>query len=565
MRCVIGVTWFGTGGIHWLDEQQQTELYKDAVTMVQAGLSVVRLFVPAANLMEQRLPATIDQVRAAVDAAQAAGLSVIISAPTFWMNGMVLPPADPSGVAVFENEASLEQAEAMLRGLAAGLRDCSQALIYDLGDEIFHARRSTNLPVVAVRRWFKRMTSAVRSQDPGAVVMQCHDAGWGTNEGRRWLLAASPVDLIGVHAFPLWSPMRLESHADRRATMLLPFLVAVVAAWQRVVVDELTCYGAGEPETLRYARAVIPACMARGAESVLWWCYKDIESRRPPYTGRPSETDRGLVRRDGTPRTVFETIRELAAGELIAPRRATAALVLSEPSDERRSYLSPGLDPLEAEFTAHEALTTAHIVHDVRRLNQVDGYDFLVCPGMTDVSFETQDILMRHVRDGGDLLVSLGGGAGGIPEELLDGLRCVDFRRDFSGVFRIGKDVAGEVSVPELAVLEGDGWSSIAHVDNIPAMWYRTVGNGHIVVIPWWPEATVGTSTLRVLYDVALARMGQRSTWNLPDDVEVLAVSLNGRPAHLLINHDDARAHELPGVEVPALGPRYTFVLEADA
>ena len=73
MRCVIGVTWFGTGGIHWLDEQQQTELYKDAVTMVQAGLSVVRLFVPAANLMEQRLPATIDQVRAAVDAAQAAG------------------------------------------------------------------------------------------------------------------------------------------------------------------------------------------------------------------------------------------------------------------------------------------------------------------------------------------------------------------------------------------------------------------------------------------------------------------------------------------------------------
>jgi endo-1,4-beta-mannosidase len=373
-RFRLGVNyWPAATAMGWLSRYDGGVVRRDFHRIASAGMDTVRIFLRWEDL--QPVPGMIARSALAsiVDTADLAwetGIELVVTLFTGHMSGVNWIPAwatgGSDGDARFRvvSGGTVQPGRKILRSwyddpvvvtsqahLAAGV---STALAghpgvwaWDLGNE------SSNCTIppdrAAGERWLDRMTSIIRTSDPGRpITIGTHmedletDRMIGPAEAARW------CDFVCMHGYPIYA----DWSAGPVDEQLVPFLAAITA-WLAgdapVLFAELGHPTAppGQPPAgqqvseaaaAAYAGPVVDALHRGGGIGALLWCFSDYEAAlhaSPPLDQAVHERTFGLWRADGTPKPVV--------GELAA--RAGRHRVHATPS-------RPWLDVTAEEFNA---------------------------------------------------------------------------------------------------------------------------------------------------------------------------------------------------------------------
>ncbi len=349
-RFRLGVNyWPSETAMGWLRAYDGAVVRRDLSCMAAAGLDTVRIFVrwedaqPAPDVLDH---ATLAALVDTADAAAGAGVELVVTLFTGHMSGVNWVPAwatggsqgDPrfrvvSGGAVqpgapalrnWYSDPEIVDAQARLAaGVSGALAGHPAVWAWDLGNE------NSNCTVPPSRdraeRWLERMTSIIRSTDPGRpVTVGTHmedleeDRVIGPAEAARW------CDFVCMHGYPAYTGWA----AGPSDPLLVPFL-AEVTAWLAggapVLFEELgqSTAPAGqlpvgmqvsEAEAADYTARTLGALRSTGAIGALLWCFADYSAERygePPFDMAVHERTFGLWRSDRTPKPA---VAALASG-----------------------------------------------------------------------------------------------------------------------------------------------------------------------------------------------------------------------------------------------------------
>lgn len=301
--------WPASCGVEMWREWPEKEIAADLDLMVSFGLNTVRFFArwqdfePAAGSYPSESLARLGRF---LELCAARG---ILAQPSFfvgWMSGGLFWPEWKGPRNLFADEFVVERSVEYARVLARALRPYRATLLgVDLGNELDALAEARSAPPASVRDWCARVTGAIREELPEVLIHSGCDKGQVTQDA-GWRLAAGwqpGVDVLTMHGYPVpgWHPVPSGGLRDPLTQSLLAFYVKCARAVGPVLLQEFgTIVPGTSPHCDAYLSAVLPACLAAGANGFLWWCLRDIEAHgRHPYSKNDFESRLGLVDASG--------------------------------------------------------------------------------------------------------------------------------------------------------------------------------------------------------------------------------------------------------------------------
>lgn len=345
------------------------EIRRDFQHLASLGLQVVRFFLLWEDF--QPSPERIDaqclaRLRAFLDALHREGLQGM---PTFFtghMSGVNWLPEwtldartphgrfrtisggkeRPYGIGDFYTGALLDAQRFAVRTVAEYLHAHPALYAWDLGNEFSNLREPRSSQDAA--QWSAALTGELKAASRADVTGGTHGEDITRDRNIRPSSICAPWTYATMHGYPVYSAFA-RSASD---AAVVPFLSAITAscADKPVLFSEFgnpTCPpGTVSPEariplpgeaTLSvakassntasfaclseeqmsaYAYAVMDKLHAQGALGALWWCYADYAEalrHKPPFDMAPHELTFGIVRSDGTPKPVAQSLAKFAS------------------------------------------------------------------------------------------------------------------------------------------------------------------------------------------------------------------------------------------------------------
>ncbi|MFF1379789.1 beta-galactosidase trimerization domain-containing protein [Streptomyces sp. NPDC058308] len=548
-----------TGCDYWR-EWDGARIDDDFRRMAAAGLNTVRIFVfwgdfePKEGAYD---PVMTDRLRELAGTAGRHGLSCLPSLLTIWMNGQRFDPSWREGRDLWRDADMRERQRAFVHHIATELRDAPNILAYDLGDEVIHVDPTSSAALGAeeVRAWWGTLAGAIRAADPDALVLQANEASAVLGGHAFRPEHALPLDMVGLHGFPVWTPFHIESVAARKATAFLPYLVRRGSAHRPVFVDEMGSYGCDESTAAQYLRAAAHSAFAAGAVGTAVWCWQDFTTERKPYALRPNERHVGLLGADGREKPALAEYRTFArrvTGELAGFRPLPAPVGVFVPEAEPQNeagYLTPSGSDAPAAFYAHLLLQQAHLPYEfTSRDADLERYALVICPSARQLSLPDRHRLAQYVTSGGALLYSTGSLLDAAGDEELFGVRVRDFIRaddthahfTWAGVRFPLRWEPGPIPVIDTAGAE----TLAAFADGSPALTRHRLGEGTAYYLNAPLEAQLNApyrleeASWHRLYEAVAEDAGIRVPLTADDpSVEVTVIGRGDERCGVVINH----------------------------
>ena len=365
--------------MEWLAQYDAAVVRRDFARIAATGMDTVRVFLrwedmqPAATTIDTaNLAAVVDTA----DAAQQAGLELIVTLFTGHMSGVNWIPAWATGGASGDERfrvvsggavqparrvlrnwyADAEIADAQLRladRIASALAGHSAVWAWDLGNE----NSNCTIPPdrAAADQWLERVSTVLRARDPRVLVtVGTHmedlenDRMIGPSEAARW------CDFVCMHGYPIYADWSMGPTDDQ----LVPFL-AEVTGWLAhdtpVLFAEFGHPTAPSNDTpsgdqvsehaaATYTGQTLDNLRGCGAIGALTWCYSDYHAElydRPPLDLAVHERTFGLWRADETPKPAVTEI-QTRRGRPCQPRADTSSwldITIDEFDSDRRRQL----------------------------------------------------------------------------------------------------------------------------------------------------------------------------------------------------------------------------------
>ncbi|MFF5176168.1 beta-galactosidase trimerization domain-containing protein [Micromonospora sp. NPDC000089] len=425
-----------TTGCQYLQRWNAEQIDADFARMSELGFNTVRFFIFWADVEPTEGtydPVVTERIRQFADLANRHGLQCLPSLLTIWMNGQRFDPVWRAGRDLWRDPDLVRRQIAYVHHVASALRD-RDVLAYDIGDEVLHVDSvaSGALSPAEVRTWWRALADSVRSGHPGALVLQANEASAVVGEHNFKPKYADPLDLVGIHGFPVWTPFHIESVSAPKASSFVPYLVRHASQDAAVLVDEFGSYGCGENTAQEYLRAAAHSAFASGAVGLLVWCWQDFRTEEKPYALRPNERQMGLLRADGRSKPAMSEFRSFArrvTNELAGFKPLPAPVgihVLEHNEDGDAGYLKAAGSSAAAGFYAHQLLRRAHLPYEFTR-RDLSRYQLVICPSVRHVTLADQQRLAAYVAQGGILYYSSGDLLHGFGGEELFGVSVEDF------------------------------------------------------------------------------------------------------------------------------------------
>ncbi|UFJ42442.1 beta-galactosidase trimerization domain-containing protein [Brevibacillus humidisoli] len=419
-----------------------SEIERDLAQMAKEGCDLVRFFLfwrdfePEPGQYNQQ---AFELLHRFVQTAASYQLHCIPSLMTIWMNGQLFDLDWRNGRCLWSDPEMTERAERYLQKVAATLAACNNVFAYDIGDELPYVDlpSAVKLERSAAARWLERMVAAIKRGDPAARVIMANDHSALNGEHVFTAeLIAGQCDLLAIHGFPLWAPFALSANSSYRASLYVPFLTKLAAAYSRPLIDEYGLYGASEAIRADYVRTSGTSALLHGAEGLVAWCWQDFVTRDKPYVWRPGEKDVGFYAADGTAKPSAAALQECRKTARLAaegiPVPPAAAIYLPQWfRTGRLSASGAGKSYLEPLFHAFLLLTRLHVPMSFVT-DQLDRYKAVIVPCLQQITQSDIDRLSAFVENGGTLIYTPGSYLYGFGGEELFGIRLRDFTRDIS-------------------------------------------------------------------------------------------------------------------------------------
>jgi endo-1,4-beta-mannosidase len=557
----VGVNYHpAASGCELLSRWDPTRLADDFHEMSRRGCNAVRFFIPwrevepAAGRYDEL---AIARLRQLVSLAEAAGLACVPALLTIFMNGELLDLPWRGGRNLWTDSTMRLRAREYVGRVAAALRQERNVLAYDLGDELVNIAPEVAREVspAQARSWLAELAAAIRENDPGALVMQANESSAVFGEHPFSVGNAEPLDLLGLHGYPLWSVPTIESTASPKATLLPAFLARFALLFGLPLIDELAAYAVSREVAAGYLRAAGHSALANGSLGVLAWCWQDILIDRPPYDVRPQERLIGLLDGSGNAKPAMRELELLARNaEKWAPLRPSPAPVavfvpeLWRPHPRAGSYLEQPAPWALSAFYAFLLLKRAHLQMEFAVRPRLH-HRLLICPSVQRLTSRDHEVLAGFVASGGVLLCSSGTVLHGLGEEHLFGVRPRDFTLD------VAEQASFEwngVEFPidwgpgaRLPVLEAPDAKVLARFQNgHPALTRRRHGRGTAFYLnaPFERQldapGRLDSRAWQLLYDAVAAEAGiEREAACDSPLVEVQVLAGEGRRIAVAINH----------------------------
>jgi endo-1,4-beta-mannosidase len=346
-RFRIGLNyWPSETAMSWLERYDGAVVRRDFDRIATSGMDTVRIFIrwddvqPTATAIDRHaLAAVVDTA----DAAHDAGVELIVTLFTGHMSGVNWIPSwatgGHDGDARFRvvSGADVAPDRLVLRNwysdpeivdAQASLADAvSNALAghpglwaWDLGNE----NSNCTIPPdrATARDWLDRMTSVLRSRDPGrAITIGSHMEDLEDERIIGPALAAEWCDFVCMHGYPIYADFA-SGPTDPHLVPFLAELTAWLAGGAPLLFEEFghpTAPPGRSPAGLQVSEDDAAECAARtvdalwgsGAIGALLWCYTDYDaglSVVPPLDMAEHERTFGLWRADGTPKPVVAAV-----------------------------------------------------------------------------------------------------------------------------------------------------------------------------------------------------------------------------------------------------------------
>ena len=245
------------------------------------------------------------------------------------------------------------------RRVGERMRDHPALFAWDLGNEFSNLRRPATPSDAA--QWSARLTDALLETSGVGASGGMHGEDFSEDRRLRPSTIARPWRFATMHGYSVYSAFA----RDRLDTNVVPFLCQLQQSFSGKAVlftelgnpecppgqnrvDGFACLD--ENELALYAQGAIDRLHARGALGAFWWCWADYDpalATLPPFDRAPHELRFGVVRSDGTPKPVAQTLALFA-------RKARAIVDPPPPSiaDEAEHYA--GLpESIEREYRAY--------------------------------------------------------------------------------------------------------------------------------------------------------------------------------------------------------------------
>jgi endo-1,4-beta-mannosidase len=438
----IGVNYHPTtSGCDLLSAWDPDRLAADFDAMARRGCNTVRFFVPwrevepAAGAYDAEALARLAELTRLADAA---GLLCVPALLTIFMNGELLDLPWRAGRDLWTDATMRGRAREYVARVAAELGPTGNVLAYDLGDELIHIdpAAARSLGRAAAADWLAEMAAAIRAADPGARVMLASEPSAIFGDHPFGVDNAAAVDLLGLHAFPLWSPVAIESTRSPKASLLPAFLARLGAAFGVPLTDELGAYAVAPEVAADHLRAAGHSALANGSAGVLAWCWQDIAATGRPYDVRPQERLAGLLDLEGRPKPALAELERLAARAAawsgLAPPPSPVAILIPELwRPAASSYLEDATAGAwaRAAFYAFALAKRAHLPVELSA-RSLPHHRLLICPSVERLTLRDQAEMTAFLDAGGTLLYSSGTVLHGLGPEELFGVRPRDFTVD---------------------------------------------------------------------------------------------------------------------------------------
>ena len=559
----------GAGCQMWTEWDADVES-RDFAAMAARGFTAVRVFTFWKDFEpdEGRYDAVVfARLRELVAIAERHGLLVVPSVVSVLhlLHVFDLPWRD--GRDVFADTSMRERAADFAREVARTLRDARNVLAYDVHDEQYNLdiARASALSQADLQAWHNAVTGAIKAAHPGVPVLQSLDHQAFTAGLRFRADCAEAYNLLGVHAYPQWTPFGIESVDAYKASIAPAFFVALARTFRPAMVDELGLVGASDTRTAAYIRAAAASAAANGSAATFAWCWQDAATTAPPFDAHPWLGRFGFVDVDGTPKPVLDAFAQSA--------RLAQGLCGAVPCDVHVGlYLPDTFNPAEGAgardaaclFHAWVLTKRAHLSAQFVQ-DALDRFRLVIVPSARHLTAADYARLRAYVEQGGTLLWSLRGGLDGLDPSLA-GVDFDDFTLDgstqasfaFNGVSYPVDWTAGLGADATIPIVRTTNATVLASYGSAPALTEARVGAGRVLCLNAPFESQLQTPGRlashpwhRLYADVA-SLSGVVPTRTVDDaDVEVVPLQwTDGRRCTVLVNHGaDTRAVTLRGAD----------------
>ena len=363
-RFLLGVNyWPRRSAMYMWERFDGGELAEDLARVKALGLDVVRFFLrwdsfqPAPNAMDATALRRFD---AFMDCVADAGLRAM---PTLfcghmsgvnWLPRWALDRDTPAGrfrticgdtivdrgIGDFYADPTLLEAQVLFaRRVGERARDHAGLFAWDLGNEFSNLREPASPQDAA--QWSLRLSETLLEVSGVAASGGMHGEDLDTDRRLRPSSMAIPWPFAMMHGYPVYSAFA----RDRFDTNVVPFLCQLQQSFsgKPVLFAEFgnpQCPPGGsdaggvaclsEDEMAAYARGALDRLHARGALGAFWWCWSDYDlslAALPPFDRAPHELRFGIVRNDGSRKSVANALAAFAreAREVVAPPPAAIA------------------------------------------------------------------------------------------------------------------------------------------------------------------------------------------------------------------------------------------------
>ena len=530
---------------------------RDFAAIASHGFTAVRVFTFWADFEpdEGRYNAVVfSRLRELVRIAEQHGLLVVPSVVSVLHLLHVFDMPWRRGRDLFADPTMRERAAAFAGELARTLRDAPNVLAYDVHDEQYNldVARAAALPDADLQAWHDAVTAAIRAAHAGVPVLQSLDhqaftAGLPFRADR-----AEAYDLLGVHAYPQWTPFGIESIDAYKASITPAFFVGLARTFRPAMVDELGIVGASPARAAGYIRAASASAAANGSAATFAWCWQDSATTAPPFDAHPWPGRFGFVDVHGTPKPVLDAFAQSA--------RLAQDLCGAEPDDVNVGlYLPSTFNPADGAgardgaclFHAWLLTKRAHLPAAFAQ-DDLDRFRLVIVPSARHLTAADYRRLRTYVEGGGTLLWTLRGGLDGLDPSLvgvefdtvtLDGSTQASFA--FNGVTYPVDWTAGLGADVAIPVVRTTNATEIASYGAAPALTEARVGAGRVFFLNAPFESQLQTPGRLAahpwhrLYAAIAARVGVNAPVSADDpDVEVVPLRLaDDRRCAVLINH----------------------------